>query len=144
MAGEFASQLFGLGLLGASALAAAIVPLSTSYAVSEAVGSERSVGKRFSEAPLFIGLFTAQMVIGAGIALIPGNLIRTLINAQILNGVITPILLTYILILANKKSLLGSAANGPVYRAVATICVAVIGALSLTVLAVTVTGWLGL
>ena len=141
VAGQFASQLFGIGLLGASALAAAIVPLSTSYAVSEAVGSERSVGKRFSEAPLFIGLFTAQIVIGAAIALVPNNLIKTLINAQILNGIITPILLTYILILANKRSLLGSAANGPIHKALATICVAVIGALSLTVLATTVAGW---
>ena len=143
VAGQFASQLFGIGLLGASALAAAIVPLSTSYAVSEAVGSERSVGKRFREAPLFIGLFTAQIVIGAIIALIPSNLIKTLISAQVLNGIITPILLTYILILANKKSLLGEAANGPVYKTVATVCVTVIGILSLTVLTITVAGWFG-
>lgn len=143
VAGQFAGQLFGIGLLGASALAAAVVPLSTAYAVSEASGSERSVGKRFREAPLFIGLFTAQIIIGALIALIPSNLIATLINAQILNGIITPILLTYILVLANKKSLLGDAANGPVFKTVATICVAVIGAMSLVVLTTTVLGWIG-
>lgn len=143
VAGQFAGQLFGIGLLGASALAAAVVPLSTAYAVSEASGSERSVGKRFSEAPLFVGLFTAQIILGAAISLIPSNLIATLINAQILNGIITPILLTYILILANKKSLLGNAANGPVFRTVATICVAIIGALSLVVLATTISGWFG-
>jgi NRAMP (natural resistance-associated macrophage protein)-like metal ion transporter len=143
VAGQFAGQLFGIGLLGASALAAAVVPLSTAYAVSEASGSERSVGKRFSEAPLFVGLFTAQIVLGAAIALIPSNLIATLINAQILNGIITPILLTYILILANKKSLLGDAANGPVFKTIATICVSVIGALSIVVLATTVSGWFG-
>lgn len=140
VAGRFAGQLFGIGLLGASALAAAIVPLSTSYAVSEAVGSERSVGKRFREAPLFIGLFTGQVILGAAIALVPSNLIATLINAQILNGIITPILLTYILILANKKSLLGSAANGPIFKAVATVCVVVIGILSISVLATTILG----
>lgn len=144
VAGQFAGQLFGIGLLGASALAAAVVPLSTAYAVSEASGSERSVGKRFREAPLFIGLFTAQIVVGALIALIPSNLIATLINAQILNGIITPILLTYILVLANKKSLLGDAANGPVFKIVATVCVAVIGAMSVVVLTTTVAGWLGL
>lgn len=143
VAGQFAGQLFGIGLLGASALAGAVVPLSTAYAVSEAVGSERSVGKRFSEAPLFIGLFTAQIIIGAAIALVPNNLIATLINAQILNGIITPILLTYILILANKKSLLGEHANGPVFKTVATICVGVISVLSVTVLVTTVAGWLG-
>lgn len=143
VAGQFAGQLFGIGLLGASALAAAVVPLSTAYAVSEASGSERSVGKRFSEAPLFVGLFTAQIILGATIALIPSNLIATLINAQILNGIITPILLTYILILANKKSLLGDAANGPIFKTVATICVAVIGILSLVVLSTTVSGWFG-
>lgn len=143
VAGQFARQLFGIGLLGASALAAAVVPLSTAYAVSEASGSERSIGKRFSEAPLFVGLFTAQIILGATIALIPSNLIATLINAQILNGIITPILLTYILILANNRSLLGKAANGPIFRTIATICVAIIGALSLTVLATTVSGWFG-
>lgn len=143
VAGQFAGQLFGIGLLGASALAAAVVPLSTAYAVSEASGSERSVGKRFSEAPLFVGLFTAQIVLGAAIALIPSNLIATLINAQILNGIITPILLTYILILANKKSLLGDAVNGPIFKTVATICVGVIGVLSIVVLTTTVSGWFG-
>jgi NRAMP (natural resistance-associated macrophage protein)-like metal ion transporter len=144
VAGQFAGQLFGIGLLGASALAAAVVPLSTAYAVSEASGSERSVGKRFSEAPLFVGLFTAQIILGASIALIPSNLIATLINAQILNGIITPILLTYILILANKKSLLGEAANGPVFKTIATICVSTIGVLSVVVLATTVSGWFGI
>lgn len=142
VAGRFAAQLFGLGFLGASALAAAVVPLSTSYAVSEAIGSERSVGKRFREAPIFLGLFTAQIIIGAGVALIPGNLISTLVNAQILNGIITPILLAYILILANDKNLLGHAANGRIFKAVSFACVVVIGALSLTVLVTTVVGWL--
>ena len=142
VAGPFAEELFAVGLLGASALAAAIVPLSTAYAVSEAIGSERSVGKRFREAPIFISLFTVQIVLGAGIALVPSNLIKTLINAQILNGIITPILLTYILILANKRSLLGAAANGRLFRAVATVCVVLISILSLTVLGTTLAGWL--
>jgi Mn2+/Fe2+ NRAMP family transporter len=143
VAGRFASTIFGVGLLGASALAAAVVPLSTSYAVSEALGTERSVGKSFKEAPVFIGLFTLQIIIGASVALIPSNLINTLINTQILNGIITPVLLVYILILANKKSLLGEAANGPIFKSVATVCIAVIGVLSLMVTVTTVSGWLG-
>ena len=141
VAGALATQLFGIGLLGASALAAAIVPLSAAYAVSEAMGSERSVSKSFREAPIFLGLFTAQIIIGASIALLPGNLISTLINAQVLNGIITPLLLAYILILANKKSLLGKAANGPIFRSVATFCVAIVGVLSIVVLVQTVGRW---
>lgn len=141
VAGTLATELFGIGLLGASALAAAIVPLSAAYAVSEAMGSERSVSKSFREAPIFLGLFTIQLIIGASIALLPGNLISTLINAQILNGVITPLLLAYILILANKKSLLKKAANGPIFRSVATVCVAVVGALSIIVVIQTIRGW---
>jgi Mn2+/Fe2+ NRAMP family transporter len=141
VAGPLATELFAIGLLGASALAAAIVPLSAAYAVSEAMGSERSVSKSFKEAPIFLGLFTAQIIIGASIALLPGNLISTLINAQVLNGIITPLLLVYILILANKKSLLGHAANGTIFRTVATACVAIVSVLAVVVLAQTVKGW---
>jgi NRAMP (natural resistance-associated macrophage protein)-like metal ion transporter len=142
VAGRFASQLFALGLLGASALAAAVVPLSTAYAVSEAVGAERSVGKKFSEARLFLSLFTGQLVLGAAVALIPNNLIQLLVQAQVLNGVITPILLTYVLVLANRRSLLGNAANGTVFRVVATLCVGVIAAMATMVLGNTVIGWI--
>ncbi|MCO5972782.1 NRAMP family divalent metal transporter [Actinoallomurus soli] len=144
VAGRFAEQLFALGLLGASALAAAVVPLSTAYAISEAAGVERSVGRRFREAPLFLGLFTAQIFIGAAIALIPGNLIHLLINAQLLNGIITPILLTYVLVLAGRKRLLGDAANGPVHHLIATICVAVVAIMAATALIITVLGWFGI
>ena len=144
VAGRFATQLFAVGLLGASALAAAVVPLSTAYAISEAVGAERSVSKSFRQAPLFLGLFTAQVFLGAAVALIPGNLIKLLVQAQILNGLITPILLTYVLILANRKGVLGDAANGPVFRIVATISVAGVAVLSATVLIQYVLGALGI
>ncbi len=144
VAGAGAETLFAVGLLGASLLAAAIVPLSTAYGVAEAVGAERSVSRRFREAPLFLGLFTAQVVIGAGVALIPGNLIDLLITMQILNGIITPVILTFILILANRRSVLGDAANKPKFKIVATICVFVVSVLAAVVLALTVLGWFGL
>lgn len=127
VAGAFASELFAIGLLGASALAAAVVPLSTAYAIGEAIGTESSVSRRFSEARLFLGLFTLEIIIGAGLALVPGNLISLLVNAQILNGIITPILLVFILTLANRKTVLGEAANSRGFRIVATISVIVIG-----------------
>jgi Mn2+/Fe2+ NRAMP family transporter len=134
VAGRFATQLFAIGLLGASALAAAVVPLSTAYAISEATGAERSVSKSFRQAPLFLGLFTGQVFIGGAVALIPGNLIQLLVEAQILNGIITPILLTYVLILANRSSVLGAAANGRAFRIVATISVVTVAILSVIVL----------
>jgi len=144
VAGAAAEKLFGIGLLGASALAAAVVPLSTAYALAEAIGAERSVSRKFSEAPLFLGLFTAQVALGAALALKPGNLVNLLIGTQVLNGLITPIVLAFILILANRRSLLGEAVNGPVFRAVAFLCVCAVGALSLVVFGQTLLGWFGI
>ena len=144
VAGASATQLFATGLLGASALAAAVVPLSTAYAVAEAVGVERSVSRSFREAPLFLGLFTGLVVVGAAIALAPANLISLLINTQAVNGLITPIILTFILLLANRRSVLGRAANGPKLKILATVCVAVVAVLAAVVLIETVLGWFGI
>jgi Mn2+/Fe2+ NRAMP family transporter len=144
VAGQAAEALFGLGLLGASALAAAVVPLSTSYAVAEAVGVERSVSSSFRQAPLFLGLFTAQIIIGASVVLVPGNLIHLIVNTQVLEGVITPITLAFILVLANRKSLLGAAANGKVARWVGGVAVIGVGATASLLVVITVLGWFGI
>ncbi|MFN8102913.1 MAG: divalent metal cation transporter [Acidimicrobiia bacterium] len=133
VAGRFAQQLFAIGLIGASALAAVVVPLSTAYGLSEAAGVERSVSRTFREAPVFLGLFTGQIVIGAAVSLLPGNLIDLLIGTQVLNGLITPIILAFILVLANRRSLLGDAANGRIRRVLGVVIVAVVGTLSLVV-----------
>ncbi len=130
VAGRGAVVLFGIGLLGASALAAAVVPLSTAYAVGEAIGVERSVSARFREAPVFLGVFTAQLALGVLVVLVPGNLISLIVNAQILEGVITPIILAFILVLANRRRLLGDAVNGPTFAKVAFICVVAVAILS--------------
>ncbi len=143
VAGSAAQWLFGLGLLGASALAAAVVPLSTSYAVAEAVGAERSVSSSFRQAPLFLGLFTAQIVVGAAVVLVPGNLIHLIVNTQVLEGVITPITLVFILVLANRRSLLGKAANGPVARWLGGAFVVAVAAVASVFVALTVLGWFG-
>jgi Mn2+/Fe2+ NRAMP family transporter len=144
LAGRFAETLFGIGLLGASALAAAVVPLSTSYAVAEAVGVERSVSKSFRQAPLFLGLFTAQIIIGAGVVLVPGNLFRLIINTQVLEGVLTPITLVFILVLANRRSLLGAAANGRLARTVGLVTVVAVGGFASFLVVLTVLGWIGI
>jgi Mn2+/Fe2+ NRAMP family transporter len=144
VAGRFAAKMFAVGLLGASALAGAVVPLSTAYAISEAVGVERSVSRSFAEARLFLSLFTVQVLIGAAVALAPGNLIDLLIKTQVLNGLITPIILIFILILANRISLLGAAVNGPIFRVVATMCVVGVSAMSAIVVVQTVLPWIGI
>jgi Mn2+/Fe2+ NRAMP family transporter len=143
VAGRYAEYLFGIGLLGASALAAAVVPLSTSYAVAEAVGVERSVSKSFRQAPLFLGLFTAQIIIGAGVVLVPGNLFRLIINTQVLEGVVTPITLIFILVLANRRDLLGLATNGRLARTVGLITVVAVGSFASLLVVLSVLGWFG-
>ena len=120
-----------------------MVPLSTAYAISEAAGAERSVSRRFTEARLFLGLFTVQVIIGASLALTNINLIRLLIGTQVLQGIVTPVILVYILILANRRSVLGDAANGRVFRVVAGICVIGISVMSILLLGQTVLGLFG-
>jgi Mn2+/Fe2+ NRAMP family transporter len=143
VAGAAAATLFGLGLLGASALAAAVVPLSTSYAVAEAIGVERSVSSSFRQAPVFLGIFTFQIVIGAAVVLVPGNLITLILNTQVLEGVITPITLILILILANRRSLLGSAVNGPFARTIGGLAIVAVAAVAAVYVVLTALNWLG-
>lgn len=142
-AGSGAKVLFAIGLFGASMLAAAIVPLSTAYGLAEAVGAERSVSRKFREAPLFLGLFSAQIVIGAAVALIPVNLIDLLIGMQVLNGFITPVILGFLYVLTNRPSAVGVAVNSPKFRAFALLCVVVVSALAITAFGVTVAQALG-
>jgi Mn2+/Fe2+ NRAMP family transporter len=144
VAGSGAELLFGIGLLGASALAAAVVPLSSSYAISEAIGVERSVSRRFREAPLFLGLFTFQIALGAAVAMTPVNLIKLLIGTQVLQGIVTPVVLVYILILTNRREVLGAAVNSPLFRVAATVAVTAISVMSLLLLGSTALRWVGL
>jgi Mn2+/Fe2+ NRAMP family transporter len=143
LAGPAAVTLFGLGLLGASALAAAVVPLSTSYALAEALGVERSVSRNFRQAPVFLGIFSAQMVIGAAVVLVPGNLIHLIVNTQVLEGVITPLTLGFVLVLANRRSVLGAAANGPVARWLGGASVVSVGGFAAVLVVLSVIGWFG-
>ncbi|MFF4763164.1 divalent metal cation transporter, partial [Streptomyces sp. NPDC001292] len=82
VAGQNAELLFALGLIGASALAGAAIPLSASYAIGEAAGVERSVSRSFRDAPLFLGLFTAQIVLGAAVAMTPVDVIQLRVHAD--------------------------------------------------------------
>jgi Mn2+/Fe2+ NRAMP family transporter len=139
-AGAAAGALFSIGLLGSSVLALAVVPLATAYAVAEAVGAERSVSRRFGEARLFLGLFTAQLVLGAAIALAPGNLVHLVLATQVLNGLVSPLLLGLLVVLAGRRSVLGEHANGPVLQVASVVCVTAIGAMALLVVGQAVVG----
>jgi Mn2+/Fe2+ NRAMP family transporter len=111
-AGKYASLLFGLGLFGASLLAAAVLPLSTSYAICEAFGFERGVSRSFSEAPVFQGIFTGLIILGVLITLIPGlPIIPVLIVLQDLNAAMLPIILVFIILLVNNRRLMGRRVN---------------------------------
>ncbi len=111
-AGEFASLLFGLGLVNASLLSAAILPLATAYNVCEGLGFESGVDKKFSEARIFYSLYTFLIVLGAGCVLIPGvPLLKVILLSQVANGVLIPFVLIFMLVLINRESLMGGMRN---------------------------------
>ncbi|HSK76143.1 MAG TPA: Nramp family divalent metal transporter [Thermoanaerobaculia bacterium] len=145
VAGSYARWLFGLGLLGASLLAAGVLPLATTYMMSEALGIERGVDRTWSEAPVFMGLFTGLIVLGAAVALLPGlPLIDVLVGVYVLNGLLLPIELFAILRLINDRELMGEHVNGRVYNFIAWGIAIVVSVLSLALIVWTVLGWLGL
>jgi len=113
LAGDFAKVLFVAGVVGGSLLAAAVLPLSTAYAITEAFGWERGVGHSIRDAPAFFIIFTGLIVIGAAAVLIPGLPLATVtILSQDVDGLILPAILVYMLILINDKRVMGRYANG--------------------------------
>ena len=130
---RFASALFAIGLFGASILTASIVPLSTAYAVSEAFGFESGVSKKFSEAPVFFGLFTFMILIGVAAVLYPGlSLIKVMVLSQTVNGILLPVVLIFILLLVNRPEVMGKHVNGRIYNLVSWATAA--GIILLTIL----------
>jgi len=136
LAGTYAKTLFGVGLFGASMLAAAVLPLSTAYSISEALGFEKGVSRTFREAPIFVGIFTFLIVVGGLVAMIPGvPLFDVLLATQVINGLLLPVLLVSVLRLASDRELMGAHANGRVYNAASWLTVLVVSALSLLFIA---------
>jgi Mn2+/Fe2+ NRAMP family transporter len=135
--GEYAYSLFSAGLFNASLFAASILPLSTAYSVCEGLGFESGVDYRFEEAPIFYWLYTLLIVIGGGMVLLPGfPLVRLILLSQVLNGVLLPVILVFILILVNRKDLMGEWVNSKLYNAIAytTVMVLTVLCLALAVL----------
>ena len=120
LAGDYAYILFSLGLFNASLFAASILPLSTAYTVCEGLGFESGVGRKFSEAPAFYWLYTGLIVAGAAVILTPGlPLVKITILSQVVNGAVLPFVLVFMLLLINKKELMGEFVNRPTFNVVA-------------------------
>ena len=136
LAGHYAEILFAVGLFGASMLAAGVLPLATAYSITEALGFEKGVSRSFRQAPIFLGIFTSLITVGALVAVIPGlPLIRVLVITQVINGLLLPVILIAVLKLANNRELMGDYANGPIYKILALLTVVIISALSLLYIA---------
>ena len=139
LAGRYAETLFGLGLFGASMLAAGVLPLATAYSISEALGFEKGVSRSFREAPIFLGTFTFLVAVGAAIAVIPNlPLIRVLLVTQVINGLLLPIVLFAVLKLVNNRELMGAHVNGPIYNVAAWLTAIVVTLLSLLYMLMTI------
>jgi Mn2+/Fe2+ NRAMP family transporter len=120
LAGDYAYILFALGLFNASLFAASILPLSTAYTVCEGLGFESGVGRKFSEAPVFYWLYTALIVAGAAVILIPGlPLVKISILSQVVNGAVLPFVLIFMLLLINKKELMDEFVNTRTFNVIA-------------------------
>ncbi len=144
LAGRAAPYLFGAGLFGASTLAAAVLPLATAYTVTEAFGFERGVSRTFREAPVFLGLFTGLLVVGAAVALLPGlKVIDLLVSTQVLNGLVLPVVLFSIVRLVNNRDVMARYTNGRVYNWLAWATVVFVAALSTLYLVITVLQLIG-
>jgi NRAMP (natural resistance-associated macrophage protein)-like metal ion transporter len=135
LAGEYAYLLFAAGLFNASLFAASILPISTAYAVCEGLGLESGLDKRFDEAPVFYWLYTALIVLGAGVVLIPRfPLFRVMVLSQVVNGVLLPFVLVFVLLLINDRELMGKYINSRWYNIVAWTTVGVMIVLTIAML----------
>jgi Mn2+/Fe2+ NRAMP family transporter len=134
LAGRFAFLLFGAGLFNASLFAASILPLSTAYTVCEGLGVESGLDKKFSEAPVFYWLYTLLVGAGAAVGMFIPDHLRTKVSvlSQVLNGVLLPPVLIYMLLLINKRSLMGKYVNSRTFNWIAWITVAIVIALTVT------------
>lgn len=136
LGGEYAYLLFAVGLLNASLFAASILPLSTAYTVCEALGFESGLNKKFREAPVFYWLYTGLIIAGAAVILIPNApLVKLAVLSQVLNGVLLPFVLVFMLLLVSKRDLMGRHTNSRKYNIVAWSLTGIIVVLTAVMLA---------
>ena len=141
LASQWASLLFAIGLVNASVLSAAILPLATAYNICEGLGLESGVNKKFSEAPGFYWLYTILIAFGAGVVILPRiPLLKVILYSQVVNGILLPFLLIYMLVLINKKELMGEYRNSLWINLIAWSTSAILIVLSLAYFWTVVTG----
>ncbi|MFT3745473.1 MAG: Nramp family divalent metal transporter [Pyrinomonadaceae bacterium] len=134
-AGVYAKYLFAIGLFGAAMLAMGVLPLATAYSLSEALGFEKGLSRTFRDAPIFIGIFTGLILIGALVALLPGiPQIKLLLLTQCINGLLLPILLFAIVSLSSSEEIMGKQKNGPIFKLIAWTVTAIVSVLSVILL----------
>jgi len=139
VAGVYAKYLFGIGLFGAAMLAMGVLPLATAYSLSEALGFEKGLSHSFREAPIFLGIFSTLIVVGAIVALIPGiPQIKLLIFTQSINGLLLPVILVAIVLLANNREIMGDYKNSFLFNCLAWLITIVVSLLSLLLIGTTI------
>ena len=132
LAGQYAYILFAVGLFNASLFAASILPLSTAYTVCEGLGFESGLDKKFGEAPFFYWLYTLLIAAGGAVLLIPNlPLIKIAVLSQVVNGVVLPFVLIFMLLLINNKEIMGTYVNTRLFNAVAWLTTVVMIGLTL-------------
>ena len=138
LAGDYCAMLFAFGLLNASLFAASILPISTAYTICEAFGWESSLNRKFLEAPQFYGLYSLMVFLGAGIILLPDMpLISIMFYSQVINGVLLPVVLIFMLLLVNDRRIMGEYTNGLTMNIIAWLTVTILTVLSVTMIAFT-------
>ena len=138
-AGHYAFLLFGAGLFGASVLAASVIPLSTAYAVCEAFGWESGVDHSYREAPAFFGIYTMLLVVSGVLILLPGiSLMNLILMTQQMAGILSPVILIFMIVLINKKDIMGRYVNTKLQNVISIFTVAFISILSVILLVTSV------
>ncbi|MGC8549372.1 MAG: NRAMP family divalent metal transporter [Acidobacteriaceae bacterium] len=139
LAGNYAFLLFAFGLFNAAFFAASVLPLSTAYTVCEGLGFESGVDKKFHEAPVFYWLYTLLIVGGAAVVLIPNfPIVEFSIFSQALNGILLPVVVIFMLLLINRKDLMGEYTNSRWFNGVAWVTAVVVTVLSVILMVQTV------
>jgi len=135
LAGKYCTYLFAFGLVNASLFAASILPLSTTYLICEGLGWEAGIDKKFEEAPQFYGFYSIIIFLGAGIILYPNfPLIPIMYFSQVINGMVLPVVLIFMLLLINDKKLMMEHTNGPIFNTIAWVTSIVMIGLTLVLL----------
>ncbi|HBF39572.1 MAG TPA: Mn transporter [Firmicutes bacterium] len=135
LAGQYAFVLFGVGLFGASVLAASIIPLSTSYAICEAFGWESGINNKVTEAPAFFGIYFTLILLGSLLILLPGiSLMKLILVTQQIAGILVPIILTFMILIVNDQAIMGEYKNTPLQNWISWITVIFIILLSFIML----------